>query len=58
MTISRYSPPDVPPVARYSQIVRIDLGTAALLFISGQVAVNSDGNLVGRDDLASQVEQG
>ncbi|GAA5174453.1 hypothetical protein GCM10023321_78300 [Pseudonocardia eucalypti] len=57
MMISRHNPPDAPPVARYSQVVRVDLGIAALLFVSGLVAVNGDGELVGRDDLAAQAGQ-
>jgi enamine deaminase RidA (YjgF/YER057c/UK114 family) len=44
-----------PPLGRYSQLVRVRAGE--LLFLAGQVGVDSDGKLVGRDDVGLQVEQ-
>lgn len=57
MMISRHNPADAPPVGRYSQVVRVELGGATLLFISGLVGVTPDGAIVGRGDVAAQVEQ-
>lgn len=45
------------PIGPYSQVVRIETGDTALLFISGQVAVDLDGNLVGPGDVAAQTDQ-
>jgi enamine deaminase RidA (YjgF/YER057c/UK114 family) len=46
-----------PPIGAYSHVARIDLGVATLIFVSGQVALGPDGQLVGRDDPAAQAEQ-
>lgn len=40
----------------YSHIARIDMGKAWMLIISGQVALDKDGNLVGKNDFAKQTE--
>jgi enamine deaminase RidA (YjgF/YER057c/UK114 family) len=56
MTISRHNPEAAPPVAKYSQVVRVDLGEAALLFLSGIVGVDAGGTLVGAD-LIAQADQ-
>ncbi len=40
----------------YSHVARIDLGNAWMLIISGQVALDKEGNLVGKDDFARQTE--
>ena len=45
------------PVGQYSHVARVDLGDKALLFIAGQVALDPDGNLVGKDDAGAQTEQ-
>jgi reactive intermediate/imine deaminase len=45
------------PGGNYSHAVRIDTGDGALLFVSGQVAFDRDGNLVGEGDMARQTEQ-
>lgn len=51
------NPPTVPvPVANYSQVARVELPGGALLFLSGQVALDADGNLVGEGDVGKQVE--
>lgn len=41
----------------YSHAVQIDLGSAIMLLISGQVPFDKQGNLVGKGDFAKQVEQ-
>jgi len=41
----------------YSHVVAIDLGNCTLVIISGQVALDKSGNLVGKDDVAQQAEQ-
>ena len=46
-----------PPGGNYSHAVRIDTGDGALLFVSGQVAFDRDGNLVGEGDMARQTER-
>jgi len=37
--------------------VEIDLGNCKMLIISGQIALDSKGNLVGKNNLAEQTEQ-
>lgn len=41
----------------YSHSVEIDLGNCKMIIISGQVPLDKQGNLVGKDDLAKQTEQ-
>lgn len=41
----------------YSEVVSVDLGTARMLLISGQVALNEKAELVGRDDFEQQTVQ-
>jgi enamine deaminase RidA (YjgF/YER057c/UK114 family) len=41
----------------YSQAVAIDMGKNTMLILSGQVALNKDGKLVGQGDLSQQVQQ-
>lgn len=41
----------------YSHSVEIDLGNCKMIMISGQVPIDKQGNLVGKDDLAKQTEQ-
>ena len=41
----------------YSHAAEIDLGTCKMLIISGQVAIDSKGNLVGKGDFNKQAEQ-
>jgi 2-iminobutanoate/2-iminopropanoate deaminase len=54
-----HNPPAAPaPLAdRYSNLAVIDLGAARLLVLSGQVALDHDGELVGPDDMAAQSER-
>jgi len=41
----------------YSQVAEINLGTCRMLIISGQVALDKQGNITGKNDLAGQTEQ-
>lgn len=43
-----------PPPGRYSHVARVDLGERVLLLLSGQVAVDEDGGLIGLDDMTAQ----
>jgi enamine deaminase RidA (YjgF/YER057c/UK114 family) len=58
VTITFDNPATVPaPFAdRYSNLVAIDLGSVTMLVLSGQVALDHDGSLVGTD-MAAQTEQ-
>jgi enamine deaminase RidA (YjgF/YER057c/UK114 family) len=55
MTISLINPRELPVVPFFQQ-VSIATGSK-LVFMAGQVAWTADGTLVGRGDLAAQVEQ-
>ena len=46
-----------PPTSSYSQAVRVPIGDTSLIFISGQVARDPKGNLVGKGDIRKQTEQ-
>lgn len=41
----------------YSNYVEVDLGTGKMLLISGQVPLNAEGELVGKNDMEKQTEQ-
>jgi reactive intermediate/imine deaminase len=45
------------PGGNYSHAVRIETGDGILLFVSGQVAFDAQGNLVGEGDMSHQTEQ-
>jgi len=51
------NPPGVAAPIRgyYSNCVRVSAGP--LLFVSGQIALDADGNFVGKDDVVAQAEQ-
>lgn len=51
------NPSSVATPKGYTHVAEIDLGTCTMLLISGQVALDQQGNLVGKDDLAKQTEQ-
>jgi 2-iminobutanoate/2-iminopropanoate deaminase len=55
MTVSLSSPKTMPPPTGYSQIAEVTKGKIVL--IAGQVAHDANGNLVGENDFAAQVEQ-
>ncbi len=45
------------PVGNYSQVVRVETADAIWFYVSGQVALDIDGNLVGPGDLRAQTRQ-
>ena len=51
------NPPSLPAVKGYSHAVSVDLGNSVMLTISGQVALDSTGKLIGPGDLTKQTEQ-
>jgi len=54
-SITRINPPELGAPPGYSQIVDVTAGR--IIFISGQTALDSDGNLVGKNDFAAQAAQ-
>lgn len=58
MTLTFHNPPAAPaPVGLYSNLAEIDLGRTRMLVLSGQIALDGSGELVGGDDLAAQSER-
>lgn len=58
MKVSFDNPTTVPaPVGRYSHVARVDLGQGTLLLVSGQLALDDDGKLVGGDSMSDQSER-
>jgi len=53
--IVRINPPELGNPPGYSQIVAVSTGR--IIFISGQTALDSDGNVVGKSDFAAQAAQ-
>jgi enamine deaminase RidA (YjgF/YER057c/UK114 family) len=53
--VRRFNPSTIHKPFGYSHVAEITTGK--LIYISGQVAFDVDGNLVGRDDFAQQVRQ-
>ncbi|MBD1367058.1 RidA family protein [Mucilaginibacter sp. ZT4R22] len=51
------NPPGVVTPKGYSQLVVIDMGTSKMLILSGQVGLDKDGALIGKGDVAKQIEQ-
>lgn len=51
--IVRSNPDGLAASPRYSHLVRFD----RMLFIAGQVALDAEGNVIGSDDMQSQVRQ-
>jgi enamine deaminase RidA (YjgF/YER057c/UK114 family) len=49
------NPPELGTPPGYSQIVEVS--AARIIFIAGQTALDSDGNLVGKNDFAAQAAQ-
>jgi enamine deaminase RidA (YjgF/YER057c/UK114 family) len=54
-SIVRINPPELGTPPGYSQIV--DVAAGRIVFISGQTALDGDGNLVGKHDFAEQAAQ-
>ena len=58
MRTTRLNPDTVaPPIGSYSQAVRVESGDAVWIYVSGQVALDVQGRLVGAGDLRAQTEQ-
>jgi 2-iminobutanoate/2-iminopropanoate deaminase len=58
MRATRSNPETVAaPIGTYSQAVRVETGDAVWISISGQIAIDIDGNLVGPGDLRAQTRQ-
>ncbi len=56
-TLVHFNNPDFLSAPKgYSHVARIDMGNAWMLIISGQVALDKEGNLVGKDDFAVQTD--
>ena len=53
--ITRINPPELGAPPGYSQIV--DVSAGRIIFIAGQTALDSGGNLVGKSDFAAQATQ-
>ncbi len=51
------SPSSVHMPKGYSQVAIIDIGRCYMIIISGQVSLDRNGNLVGKDNLGQQTEQ-
>jgi len=41
----------------FTQVVAVEAGGAKTVYVSGQVAIDKDGNLVGKGDLGAQADQ-
>ena len=41
----------------YSHAVRVELGEAAIIYVSGQLAIDADGTFVGVDDVEAQTRK-
>jgi 2-iminobutanoate/2-iminopropanoate deaminase len=46
-----------PPPGRFSHVARLEFEDGALLLVSGQVAIDDRGELVGADSMAAQAER-
>ena len=58
MHISRSNPSTVAsPIGTYSHVVSVETEEAVWIYISGQIAQDAQGNLVGRGDLAAQTDK-
>jgi enamine deaminase RidA (YjgF/YER057c/UK114 family) len=54
-SIVRINPPELGTPPGYSQVVEVSAGR--IIFIAGQTALDSDGNVVGKRDFAAQAAQ-
>ncbi|MEY9211914.1 RidA family protein [Thermobifida halotolerans] len=56
MNVSLRNPENAPGPASpfYSQVARVDLGGGALLFVSGQLALDESGEVIAPGDMATQ----
>ena len=58
MRATRSNPDTVAaPMGTYSQAVRVETGDAVWIHVSGQIAIDTEGNLVGPGDVRAQTRQ-
>lgn len=58
MNVTRTNPATVaPPIGSYSHSVRVETGDATWIYLSGQVANDASGAIMGVGDLRAQTEQ-
>ena len=58
MRTTRSNPDTVAaPIGTYSQSVRVETGDAVWIHVSGQIAIDLEGNLVGPGDVRAQTRQ-
>jgi len=58
MRATRSNPDTVAaPMGTYSQAVRVETGDAVWIHVSGQIAIDLEGNLVGPGDVRAQTQQ-
>jgi enamine deaminase RidA (YjgF/YER057c/UK114 family) len=58
MNVTRTNPATVaPPIGSYSHAVRVETGDATWLYVSGQIANDERGAIVGVGDLRAQTER-
>ena len=58
MKLERSNPDGVsPPIGTYSHVVKVEIGDAVWLHISGQIAVDENGAIVGPGNMRKQTEQ-
>jgi reactive intermediate/imine deaminase len=58
MRATRSNPDTVAaPMGTYSQAVRVETGDAIWIHVSGQIAIDPEGNLVGQGDVRAQTRQ-
>jgi reactive intermediate/imine deaminase len=58
MRATRSNPDTVAaPMGTYSQAIRVETGDAVWIHVSGQIAVDLEGNLVGQGDVRAQTRQ-
>ena len=58
MQTTRMNPSTVaPPVGTYSQVVRVETPDTNWIYVSGQVALDAQGTLVGPNDMRAQTRQ-
>jgi enamine deaminase RidA (YjgF/YER057c/UK114 family) len=56
-TVQFLNPTTIHKPNGYSHSAVVELGNSKMVILSGQVALDKDGNLVGKDNIAKQTEQ-
>ena len=56
-TVQLFNSPSIATPKGYSHAAIVDLGTCKMVIMSGQVALDKEGNLIGKDDMEKQTEQ-